>query len=46
MRNSTLTTTRAGAMILQSVITCPRCATAKSETMPTEACRFFYACTG
>jgi hypothetical protein len=26
----------------ESVITCPHCATAKSETMPTDACRFFY----
>jgi len=33
-------------MILQSVITCPHCATAKPETMPTDACRFFYTCTG
>src|SRR6516225_8805540 len=33
-------------MILESVITCPHCATAKSETMPTDACRFFYTCTG
>ena len=33
-------------MILQSVITCPHCGTAKSETMPTDACQFFYVCTG
>jgi hypothetical protein len=33
-------------MILESVITCPHCATAKSETMPTDACQFFYTCTG
>lgn len=33
-------------MILQSVITCPRCGTAKSETMPTDGCQFFYVCTG
>jgi hypothetical protein len=33
-------------MILESVITCPNCATAKSETMPTDACQFFYTCTG
>jgi len=31
-------------MILQSVITCPKCGTAKTETMPTNACRFFYEC--
>ena len=33
-------------MILQSVITCPLCAKAKLETMPIDACRFFYECTG
>jgi len=33
-------------MILESVITCPHCATEKSETMPTDACQFFYKCTG
>jgi len=33
-------------MILESVITCPRCATQKSELMPTDACQFLYTCTG
>jgi hypothetical protein len=33
-------------MILESTVTCPHCATAKTETMPTDACRFFYVCTG
>jgi hypothetical protein len=33
-------------MILQSVITCPHCATKKLELMPTDACLFFYTCTG
>jgi hypothetical protein len=33
-------------MILESLITCPQCATAKMETMPTDACRFFYTCSG
>jgi len=33
-------------MTLQSVITCPHCATAKAEAMPTDACQFFYVCTG
>jgi hypothetical protein len=32
-------------MILRSVITCPQCGTAKAETMPTDACQFFYECT-
>jgi len=34
------------AMMLESVITCPQCGTAKTETMPTDACRFFYRCGG
>src|SRR6516225_8600284 len=36
---------RERTMILESVITCPHCAMAKAETMPTDACRIFYACT-
>jgi hypothetical protein len=35
-----------GRVIAHSVITCPRCGFAKSETMPTDACRFFYECEG
>jgi hypothetical protein len=31
--------------ILQSVITCPYCGARKEETMPTDACQFFYECT-
>ena len=31
-------------MILQSTITCPDCGNAKIETMPTDACQFFYNC--
>jgi hypothetical protein len=34
------------AVILQSVIACPHCAAEKLEVMPTDACRFFYTCTG
>jgi hypothetical protein len=33
-------------MILESVITCPRCGTARSEPMPADACQIRYACTG
>ena len=33
-------------MILESEITCPHCGMANSETMPTDACRFFYECSG
>lgn len=31
--------------LLQSVITCPNCGHQKEETMPTDACQFFYECT-
>jgi hypothetical protein len=33
-------------MIGQSTITCPHCGVAELETMPTDACRIFYECTG
>jgi hypothetical protein len=33
-------------VILESTITCPSCGTAKAEIMPTDACQFFYDCTG
>ena len=29
-----------------SVLTCPECDHARSETIPTDACRFFYDCAG
>ncbi|TDD95529.1 GDCCVxC domain-containing (seleno)protein [Flavobacterium cellulosilyticum] len=29
---------------LISTITCPECGHKKEETMPTEACQFFYEC--
>ena len=29
-------------MIAESTITCPVCKTSKTETMPTDACQFFY----
>ena len=29
---------------LQSTITCPYCGFSKTETMPTDACQFFYEC--
>ncbi|WP_292510928.1 GDCCVxC domain-containing (seleno)protein [Methylobacterium sp.] len=33
-------------MQLQSTLTCPRCSHPTTETMPTDACQFFYECTG
>ncbi|MFQ5582728.1 MAG: GDCCVxC domain-containing (seleno)protein [Mariprofundaceae bacterium] len=29
---------------LESTITCPECAHQKLETMPTDACQWFYSC--
>lgn len=29
---------------LESVLTCPHCGFARQETMPTDACQFFYEC--
>ena len=37
---------KATPVILEATITCPHCGTAKAETMPTDACQFFYDCTG
>ena len=31
---------------LQSVITCPECGASATEEMPTDACIYFYECTG
>jgi hypothetical protein len=33
-------------MQLQSLLTCPHCAYEAVETMPTDACQFFYDCKG
>jgi len=32
------------ALVLESLITCPQCGFEKQETMPTDACLFFYEC--
>ncbi|MGN6573205.1 MAG: GDCCVxC domain-containing (seleno)protein [Pseudolabrys sp.] len=39
-------TPETGPVQLQSVITCPKCGQQATETMPTDACQFFYTCTG
>jgi hypothetical protein len=33
-------------MQLESTLTCPMCGKASTETMPTDACQYFYDCTG
>ncbi|WP_353154240.1 GDCCVxC domain-containing (seleno)protein [Herminiimonas fonticola] len=30
--------------VLESILTCPNCSFAKQETMPTNACQFYYEC--
>ena len=35
----------ANTIKLQSTIICPHCVFQKEETMPTDACQFFYTCT-
>jgi hypothetical protein len=32
------------AVAFDSVLTCPECGVSKTETMPTDACQFFYEC--
>jgi hypothetical protein len=33
-------------VFLKSTITCPECGCSREETMPTDACQWFYECTG
>jgi len=34
------------AIILQSTLICPNCGVSKTEIMPTNACQFYYDCSG
>lgn len=36
----------AAELQLRSVLTCPHCGRATEETMPTDACQYFYECSG
>lgn len=38
--------TKPDGVILQSEITCPDCGHKTTETMPTDACQWFYDCKG
>lgn len=33
-------------LLLESTLTCPQCGVSNRERMPTDACLFFYECTG
>ena len=35
----------AGTIQLTSILTCPHCGKSREETMPTDACQYFYECT-
>jgi hypothetical protein len=32
--------------LMKATLTCPQCGTASVETMPTDACQYFYECPG
>lgn len=34
------------SIVMEATIVCPECGYAQRETMPTDACRYFYACAG
>ncbi len=34
------------SVVLESTIVCPHCGAARREAMPTDACQYFYECTG
>lgn len=34
------------AVVLESTLTCPECGHVEAETMPTDACQWFYECEG
>ena len=33
-----------GTITLESILTCPKCGFRKRESMPTDACQFYYEC--
>jgi hypothetical protein len=34
------------SLVTESTITCPNCGATRTETMPVDACQYFYECTG
>ena len=38
--------TQQDGIVLKSTITCPECGHVETETMPTDACQWFYDCKG
>ena len=43
-RKKKTSTSPSGSVELQSILTCPECGRVKEETMPTDACQYFYEC--
>ena len=39
-----MSTSASRAIVLESVITCPSCGHVQRETMPRDACQYFYDC--
>lgn len=35
-----------GEVVLRSTLTCPECGWQSTDTMPTDACRYYYECGG
>lgn len=46
MSEQPTTSQAADNLVLQSTITCPACGHQETETMPTDACQFYYDCKG
>lgn len=44
LHNNYISRDKIGIKELKSTITCPKCAYKKEETMPEDACQFFYEC--
>jgi hypothetical protein len=44
MRDSPQASTQMSSVQLETTITCPECGHARRETMPTDACQFYYEC--
>ena len=44
IKSSIMSNSMDKAIVLTSVIKCPNCGHSKEETMPTDACQYFYEC--
>ncbi len=44
MSTTEISSGASGTVVLASILTCPACGHSKTETMPTDACQWFYEC--